>query len=96
MKPIRCYTCGKVLGNKWCTVEKKLAEGMPMKEVYETIGISRYCCKRTVLASYDTTTHLPSLREEEDCMSASLPVATIPESVRVVSASQKTNFLKIM
>lgn len=64
MKPIRCYTCGKVLGNKWLVVERRLAEGMSMKDVYDVIGVSRYCCKRVVLASYDTTTN--DVEEEEE------------------------------
>lgn len=85
MKPIRCYTCGKVLGNRWCVVDKRLSEGVPMKQVYEEIGLSRYCCKRTVVASYDTTTHAVDDR----------PMSCLPETVRMTSTSSKPNFLKI-
>lgn len=53
MKPIRCYTCGKVLGNKWILVDRLTKEGKPIKEIYDVIGITRYCCKRIVLCSVD-------------------------------------------
>lgn len=99
MKPVRCYTCGKVLGNKWCTVEKRAADGVPMKQIYDDIGVTRYCCKRTVLASYDTTTNMhegegqPSLDEQRQ---NAVQTPSIPDSVRVVCTSDKYNFLKIM
>lgn len=53
MKPIRCYTCGKVLGNKWEIIEKLLREGRKLSEVYNMLMIRRYCCKRIVMTSVD-------------------------------------------
>lgn len=58
MKPIRCYTCGKVLGNKWLMVDKLVKSGVSLKDVYDRIGIYRYCCKRIVMTSYEDTTTL--------------------------------------
>lgn len=79
-----------------------------MKDVYEIIGISRYCCKRTVLASYDTSTYstVMDTKDEpvicsssyEDDIGSSGMVRTepsIPEGVRVETTSNKTNFLKV-
>ena len=53
MKPIRCYTCGKILGNKWITIERLHKDGKSLKEIYQIIGITRYCCKRIILSSVD-------------------------------------------
>jgi DNA-directed RNA polymerase subunit N (RpoN/RPB10) len=54
MKPIRCFTCNKILGNKWETINRLLEEGKELKEIYEMIGITRYCCKRIIMTSVDT------------------------------------------
>jgi DNA-directed RNA polymerase subunit N (RpoN/RPB10) len=53
MKMIRCPTCGKVLGNKWETINKLLEDGVELKEIYEKINVIRYCCKRTIMTSVD-------------------------------------------
>lgn len=33
--PIRCFTCGKVLANKWTTYQKRLAESKEAHEAAE-------------------------------------------------------------
>lgn len=51
MIPVRCFTCGKVLGNmeeKWKAMIK---EGKSWQEILDTLGLKRYCC-RMVLMSY--------------------------------------------
>ena len=53
MKPVRCFTCSKVLGNKWETINKLLEDGLELKEIYEKINIIRYCCKRVIMTSVD-------------------------------------------
>lgn len=53
MRPILCYTCGKVLGNKWECIDKLLEDGVELKEIYEMINVIRYCCKRTIMTSVD-------------------------------------------
>lgn len=53
MKPIRCYSCNKVLGNRWECIDKLLEDGVELKEIYEMIGIVRYCCKRIIMTSVD-------------------------------------------
>jgi DNA-directed RNA polymerase subunit N (RpoN/RPB10) len=51
MRPIRCYTCGKVLGNKWEVIDTLISRGETLKEIYEFLGIRRYCCKRVIMTS---------------------------------------------
>ena len=48
--PIRCFTCGKVLGNKW----EKFCEYEDKTVAFEELGLTRYCCKRVLLTTIDT------------------------------------------
>ena len=48
--PIRCFTCSKVLGNKYERFEKYEDK----EQAYKDLGIERYCCKRMLLTSIDT------------------------------------------
>lgn len=54
MKPIRCFSCGKVLGNKWEVIDFLLTkEKMSLRNIFEKIGISRYCCKKVIMTAID-------------------------------------------
>lgn len=44
--PVRCFTCGKVIGNKWKTFQRDLREGKTPKETLDRIQLDRYCCRR--------------------------------------------------
>ena len=46
MIPVRCFTCGKVIGNKWEIFKNELDSGKNAKDVFVTINLQRYCCKR--------------------------------------------------
>lgn len=49
-RPIRCFTCSKVLGNKY----EKFDTYENKELAYKDLGIERYCCKRMLLTSIDT------------------------------------------
>ncbi|MBI2675080.1 MAG: DNA-directed RNA polymerase subunit N [Candidatus Aenigmarchaeota archaeon] len=53
MIPIRCFTCGKPIGHLWDKYNKELATGREAKEVFERIGIERYCCRTLFLTHVD-------------------------------------------
>lgn len=44
--PVRCFTCNKVIANKWNMYEKLLEEGMEIKDIYKKLEIKSYCCQR--------------------------------------------------
>lgn len=44
--PIRCFTCNKVIANKWKTYESLMNTKMSQDAIFEKIGIEKYCCKR--------------------------------------------------
>ena len=51
--PVRCFTCGKVLGNKWEPYLKLLKEGDETSSALEKLSIERYCCKRMISTHVD-------------------------------------------
>ena len=49
MIPVRCFTCGKVIGEHWdeYTARAETHDGdEPAAEVLDDLGITRYCCRR--------------------------------------------------
>ncbi|MEN2496478.1 MAG: DNA-directed RNA polymerases I, II, and III subunit RPABC5 [Marteilia pararefringens] len=51
--PVRCFTCGKVIGQKW-----DLYLGLLQAEYFEgdaldALGLKRYCCRRMILTHVD-------------------------------------------
>jgi len=48
--PVRCFSCGKVVGNKWEPYAKRVAAGEDPKEVLDDLDVSRYCCRRMLLS----------------------------------------------
>lgn len=64
--PVRCMTCGKVLADKWeYYVEKckenekknkdapKYFDKYPTGEVLDELGLTKMCCRRTMLGHVD-------------------------------------------
>jgi len=52
--PVRCYTCNKVIGNKWETYKKMMTdEKMSEKEALDALGLRRYCCRRMISTHVD-------------------------------------------
>jgi len=71
--PIRCFTCGKVIADKWeyyqRECEKLVKEGgeregnkyfvQPQsKEILDKLGLDRYCCRRHMLGHVDIIDNL--------------------------------------
>jgi len=50
MFPVRCFSCGKVIGDKWEEYLKRVQSGESPKEVLDSLGITRYCCRRMFLS----------------------------------------------
>lgn len=48
--PIRCFTCGKLTGDKWEPFDRMRKEGKNINEIYKELGITRFCCKRMLVS----------------------------------------------
>lgn len=53
MIPVRCFTCGKVIGGIYETYVKRVQMGEDPKEVLDDLGLTRYCCRRMIVAHAD-------------------------------------------
>jgi len=56
--PIRCFSCGKVTGNKWEPYLKLLAAGKSAGDAMTVLGLGRYCCRRMILAHVDQSSRI--------------------------------------
>ena len=51
--PIRCFTCNKVIGDKWEKYQENIKNGIEEKLIFKKLGIKRYCCKNILLSHVD-------------------------------------------
>lgn len=51
--PIRCFSCGKVVGNKWNSYRELLMEGVSTDCALDKLGLVRICCRRMLLTHVD-------------------------------------------
>jgi len=48
--PVRCFTCGKVVGDKWEDFARRVKAGEDAGAVLDSLGLTRYCCRRMLLS----------------------------------------------
>ncbi|KAG9093916.1 DNA-directed RNA polymerase II subunit L [Ceratobasidium sp. UAMH 11750] len=51
--PVRCFSCGKVIGDKWEDYVKLLRDDVTEGDAMDQLGLKRYCCRRMVLTHVD-------------------------------------------
>jgi DNA-directed RNA polymerase I, II, and III subunit RPABC5 len=51
--PIRCFTCGKVIGNKWEAYLGPMQADYQQGDTLDALGLKRYCCRRMLLCHVD-------------------------------------------
>lgn len=51
--PVRCFTCGKIIGNKWDMYIDLLNKNFSQSSALDALGLKRYCCRRMVLTHVD-------------------------------------------
>ena len=62
--PVRCFTCGKVIGDAYVEYKNRYAEYQKAietgekpketpKEILDNVGVDRYCCRRMILTHVD-------------------------------------------
>ncbi|MEM1548138.1 MAG: DNA-directed RNA polymerase subunit N [Thermoproteota archaeon] len=53
MFPVRCFTCGKVIGHLWEEYKKRVAAGEEPKRVLDSMNVTRICCRRIFISHVD-------------------------------------------
>ena len=51
--PVRCFTCGKVIGQLYDEYNLRVQGGEDAKKVLDELGLERYCCRRMFLTHVD-------------------------------------------
>lgn len=51
--PVRCFTCGKVIGHLWEEFSRRVASGEEPGKVLDELGVRRYCCRRMFISHVD-------------------------------------------
>lgn len=65
--PVRCYTCGRVIADKWAYFDRKRSERLAklkaesvtykevrdvsMADVLDELGLDLYCCRTAILTT---------------------------------------------
>jgi len=51
--PVRCFTCGKVVGHLWEDYIKRTESGEDRGKVLDSLEIKRYCCRQLFMGHVD-------------------------------------------
>ncbi len=69
--PVRCFTCGKVVGDKWEDFARRIKAGEDAGAVLDSLDMTRYCCRRMLLSHVEIIDEIikfyekPPEKEEE-------------------------------
>lgn len=58
--PIRCFTCGALIGDKWPKFAERVRRGEDPAKVLDELGVRRYCCRRMLLSHMELIDELLS------------------------------------
>ncbi|GBC74276.1 hypothetical protein HRbin05_00313 [archaeon HR05] len=56
--PVRCFTCGSLIADKYNIYVKRVRMGEKPANVLDDMGIKRYCCRRMFLSTVETINQL--------------------------------------
>ena len=52
--PVRCFTCGKLIADKYEDYQNKIKTGEEPQKVLDELKIERYCCRRMLLTTVES------------------------------------------
>jgi DNA-directed RNA polymerase subunit N len=64
--PVRCFTCGKLIGDVWEEFARRVKTGENPGKVLDSLGIKRYCCRRMLLSHVDIIDEVLRFYEEAE------------------------------
>jgi len=53
MVPVRCFTCGNLIGDKWEEFAERVKNGEKPGKVLDDLAVTRYCCRRMILSNVE-------------------------------------------
>ena len=51
--PIRCFSCGKVVGHLYAEFKERVEKGENPKKVLDDLGLTRFCCRALFVSHVD-------------------------------------------
>jgi len=51
--PIRCFSCGSLVGDKWEEFARRTKEGEEPRQILDDLGMKRYCCRRMLISNVE-------------------------------------------
>ncbi len=48
--PVRCFTCGSIIGDKWEEFKRRVDAGENPSKVLDDLGVKRYCCRSMLIS----------------------------------------------
>jgi DNA-directed RNA polymerase subunit N len=64
--PVRCFTCGKLVGDKWEDFASRIRTGENPKDVLDNLGVKHYCCRRMLLSNVELIDEILRCYAEEE------------------------------
>jgi len=64
--PVRCFTCGKLIGDKWEEFARRVKAGEGAGEVLDSLAVKRYCCRRMLLSHVEIFDEVLRFYEEAE------------------------------
>ena len=61
--PIRCMSCGKPVGHLWEKFNNEVAKGKKPKDVLDSMGLDKYCCRALFLGHVDMIKRIGPFRK---------------------------------
>ncbi len=52
--PVRCFTCGGLIADKYEEYSSRIKAGEDSGNVLDSLSIKRYCCRRMFISSVET------------------------------------------
>ena len=62
--PVRCFTCGKLISDKWEDFTRKVKVGEDPGKALDNLGVTRYCCRRMLLSHIEIIDEIIKFYEE--------------------------------
>ncbi len=54
MMPVRCFSCGAVVADKWEEYDKRVNRNKEdAAKVLDSLGVKRYCCRRMFISNVE-------------------------------------------
>ena len=51
--PVRCFSCGKLIGQFWESYKERTGKGEDSKTVLDSLGVERFCCRSMFISNVD-------------------------------------------